>query len=152
MPGAGVMLNNMLGEEDLCPQGFHNWPTDQRMTSMMAPSLIQFPDGRVVATGSGGSNRIRTALLQVLVNLIDHRMSVEDAVAAPRIFWESGLLSVEGGFEERELASLLESYPRHELWGERNLFFGGAHTVEHGSGGFHGAGDPRRGGVCRIVR
>ncbi|NIM64284.1 MAG: Gamma-glutamyltranspeptidase, partial [Acidobacteria bacterium] len=55
VPGTGLMLNNMLGEEDLVPQGFHRWPLNQRMTSMMAPSMLLFPDGRLVATGSGGS-------------------------------------------------------------------------------------------------
>ncbi|MCP3979117.1 MAG: gamma-glutamyltransferase [bacterium] len=152
LPRTGIMLNNMLGEEDLNPQGFHCWEPDERMTSMMSPSLIYWKDGRIVATGSGGSNRIRTAILQVIVNLVDHGMSVEDAVASPRIFHEGDTLSVENGFRDSELSGLLEDFPRHELWGEQNLYFGGAHTVEHeAGGGFHGAGDPRRGGVCLVV-
>jgi len=71
IPGTGVMLNNMLGEEDLNPEGFHRWPTAHRMTSMMAPTILLERDGRTVATGSGGSNRIRTAILQVLLNLVE---------------------------------------------------------------------------------
>jgi len=118
---------------------------------MMAPSILEWPAGRVVATGSGGSKRIRTAVLQLVVNLVDHGIGVEDAVANPRIFLEDGLLSVEGGFEPDHVASLLEDYPRHEVWDELNLYFGGTHTVEHSRGGYHGAGDPRRGGVCTVV-
>jgi len=151
VPGTGFMLNNMLGEEDLSPRGLHAWTPDERMTSMMAPTLVRFTDGGVIATGSGGSNRIRTAILQVLVNLIDHGMRVEEAVAAPRLFFERGLLSVETGFKEEPVEALCRSYPKHELWDELNLFFGGAHTVASRGGGFDGAGDPRRSGVCIVV-
>jgi gamma-glutamyltranspeptidase/glutathione hydrolase len=152
VPGTGIMLNNMLGEEDLCPAGFHNWPEDTRMSSMMAPTLIHWRDGRTVATGSGGSKRIRTALLQILVNLIDHRMGVEDAVTSPRLFLEDGVLSIEGGFRPSVVQQLIERYPQHQVWEELNLFFGGAHILEHRAGAYHGAGDPRREGVCIVVR
>jgi len=152
IPGTGIMPNNMLGEEDLNPHGLHSWQPNQRMTSMMAPTMLRFRDGRTVATGSGGSKRIRAAITQVLVNLVDHGMSVEEAVASPRLYVDQELLSIEAGFEESQVERLLESYPQHHRWDELNLFFGGAHTVEHGSRGFHGTGDPRRGGVCIVVR
>ncbi|NIM01210.1 MAG: Gamma-glutamyltranspeptidase [Acidobacteria bacterium] len=151
VPGTGLMLNNMLGEEDLVPQGFHRWPLNQRMTSMMAPSVLLFPDGRLVATGSGGSKRIRTAILHLIVNLIDYDTSVEEAVNRPRIFLENGHLSVEGGYETAQVERLVESYPEHRVWDEINLFFGGAHTVQRRGSGFEGAGDPRRAGVFRVA-
>jgi len=71
IPDTGVMLNNMLGEEDLNPDGFHRWPVNRRMTSMMAPTLVISPQGKKISLGSGGSNRLRTAILQVLINIID---------------------------------------------------------------------------------
>ncbi|MDX1576417.1 MAG: gamma-glutamyltransferase, partial [Kiloniellales bacterium] len=71
LPRSGIMLNNMLGEEDLNVAGFHAWREGTRMASMMAPTLAFLADGGVAALGSGGSNRIRTAILQVLSNLID---------------------------------------------------------------------------------
>jgi gamma-glutamyltranspeptidase/glutathione hydrolase len=151
VPGTGFMLNNMLGEEDLSPGGLHGWTPDERMTSMMAPTLVRFTDGGLIATGSGGSNRIRTAILQVLVNLVDHGMRVEEAVSAPRLFFERGLLSVETGFGDDAVEALCRSYPKHELWDELNLFFGGVHTVASRGGGFDGAGDPRRSGVSIVV-
>jgi gamma-glutamyltranspeptidase / glutathione hydrolase len=40
IPGTGVMLNNMLGEEDLNPNGFHQWQPNQRISSMMAPTMV----------------------------------------------------------------------------------------------------------------
>jgi gamma-glutamyltranspeptidase/glutathione hydrolase len=152
LKGTGIMLNNMLGEEDINPSGFFNWKPDQRMTSMMAPTLLFAPDQAVIAMGSGGSNRIRTAILQVLRNLIDHGMSVPEAVAAPRIHFERGLLSVEPGFSDTVVHELKRTFSRHHLWENKNLFFGGVHTAgSHPLRGFSGAGDPRRFGVCLQV-
>jgi gamma-glutamyltranspeptidase/glutathione hydrolase len=147
----GIMLNNMLGEEDLNPRGFHQWKENQRMSSMMAPSLVIKPDGTVLTMGSGGSNRIRSALLQVLINLLDFAMDIEQAVHSPRIHLEGNKLSVEGGFKAAEVEKLVSRYPDHQVWDRLNLFFGGVHTVMEDQHGFRGAGDPRRGGVSRVV-
>lgn len=153
IPGTGIVMNNMLGEEDLNPHGFHAWHCDTRMASMMAPTLLARPDGIDVVLGSGGSNRIRTAILQVLVNLVDHRMPVADAVRRPRIHLENGQLSVERGFAERSVRRLFDAHPGAQLWDGRNLFFGGVHAVarDRRSGLLSGAGDPRRGGVCQRI-
>ena len=69
VPGTGIMVNNMLGEEDLNPGGFHTWKPDTRLASMMAPTLVEMPDERL-ALGSGGSNRIRSAILQTVDHLV----------------------------------------------------------------------------------
>ena len=151
IPGTGIVMNNMLGEDDLNPDGFHRWTPDARMTSMMAPTAIGWRDGHRVAIGSGGSNRIRTALLQVIVNLVDFGMEVEEAVVAPRIHVEDAFLSVEGGFDVERIAPVLEAWPEHQLWEARNMFFGGAHTVASGRRGLEAAGDPRRDGACAII-
>ncbi len=152
VPGTGFMLNNMLGEEDLHPYGFERWPEDTRIASMMAPSVLVGQGGGqggdMTALGSGGSNRIRTALLQVLVNLIDHGMAPSDAVVAPRIHYERGVLHIEAGYPEAAVAELCAAYPTHELWPDLNLYFGGAHLAASGA---EGAGDPRRGGVALVV-
>ncbi len=145
--GTGIMPNNMLGEDDLNPGGFHRWREDVRLTSMMSPSLVFRSTGDVIVTGSGGSNRIRSALLQVLVNLIDYGMDVEEAVASPRIHVEGDKLSVEGGFDPEVVDRLTHDFPEYEVWDTLNLFFGGAHTLA----GEWGAGDPRRAGVCMRV-
>ncbi len=149
--GTGIMPNNMLGEEDLNPGGFHRWRENVRLTSMMSPSVAFGRGGDVIVTGSGGSNRIRSALLQVLVNLIDYGMDVETAVARPRVHVEGARLSVEGGFDPDVVARLVDEYPEHEVWETLNLFFGGAHTLVQRAGGVQGAGDPRRDGVCLVV-
>lgn len=148
LPGTGIMLNNMLGEEDLSPGGFHQWQPDRRMASMMCPSVASLPDGGWVALGSGGSNRIRSAVLQVLVNLFEFGMPLEKAVAAPRLHLEGAHLSIESGFEPDALAALSAEWPDYRVWPDYNLFFGGVHAVERlPDGRFLGAGDPRRGGA-----
>ena len=152
-PGTGIMLNNMLGEADINVGGFHRWPEDARMSSMMAPSMIVGAAGDMVAMGSGGSNRIRTALLQVMLNLLAFAMPLDRAVESPRVHFEDGLLSIEGEFGEAECAALALAFPDAEVWAERNMFFGGVHAVrfEPATGRFDGAGDPRRGGVAVIA-
>lgn len=151
IPGTGILLNNMLGEQDLNPRGFHDWPSNRRMTSMMAPSIVTLPDKRSIALGSGGSNRLRTAILQVLINVIDFKMPLDLAVRHPRIHHEAGVLSIECGFDHNELARLLKHYPNHKVWNSLNLFFGGAHSVSRSPDALFGVGDPRRGGYALEV-
>lgn len=150
IPGTGIMLNNMLGEEDLNPHGFHLWPTNRRMTSMMAPTLA-FLEGRTVALGSGGSNRLRTAILQVLINMIDFRMDLETAISSPRLHFEKDLLNIEAGFPAETMTEILSRYPSHHVWPDINLFFGGVHAAAHTLSGLTGTGDPRRGGHSAIA-
>ncbi|MDI6401120.1 gamma-glutamyltransferase [Balneolaceae bacterium ANBcel3] len=151
IPGTGIMMNNMLGEEDLHPHGFHSWPENSRITSMMAPTILTVPGQSLVALGSGGSNRLRTAILQVLLHLTDHNMSLEDAVTAPRIHCEKEELSIEHGFSPSVIEEIKKEWPNTRLWSGYNLFFGGTHAVSADKNGFHGAGDPRRGGCSKRV-
>ncbi len=149
----GFMLNNMLGEEDLSSGRIEDWREGTRLSSMMAPTIILEPDGTVTALGTGGSNRIRTAILQVAVALIDHGMRLEEAVEAPRLHVEKcGTVSFEPGLPEAAEAEFLALGDRAHAWPARNLFFGGVHAARrHGTGGVEGAGDPRRQGVALVV-
>lgn len=150
IPGTGVMLNNMLGEEDINPLGFNCWRPNERMASMMAPSILTLPNGGEVVMGSGGSNRIRSAILQVVSNIVDFGMTPEQAVNAPRVHFENGLLSCEPGWEQALEASDMGC--EHQLWDKRSLFFGGVHCAYRDGSGKPGAvGDPRRGGVGLVV-
>lgn len=151
VPGTGFMMNNMLGEEDINPHGFFDWPCDKRISSMMSPSVIRWPDGRMAALGSGGSNRIRTAILQVASGLIHFGRSPVEAVNAPRVHWERGLLNMEAGLSETAQSALASRHPNVTVWPGQDLFFGGVHVAETGPQGAHGAADPRRGGVVALV-
>jgi gamma-glutamyltranspeptidase/glutathione hydrolase len=144
VPGTGVHVNNMMGEQDLSPAGWFTHPPGRRLPSMMAPTIVLDHGSPELVLGSAGSNRIRSAIVQVIVNAIDHGMDAQDAVDAPRLHFEDGLVYAEPGIA----ADALEG--RQVAWfRERNLFFGGCQAVErhHGTGAFSGGGDPRRGGA-----
>lgn len=153
VPGTGIMINNMLGEEDVVPTGFHNWPVDMRMSSMMAPTALLDKEGGVTIMGSGGSNRIRTAILQVVLNLTEFSMPPDQAVKSPRIHYEGGVLSLENGFPDAAISGLTDIYPDSKIWADRNMFFGGVHAIRYDprNRDTAAAGDPRRGGVSLVV-
>jgi len=140
VPGTGIHLNNMLGEADLIAGARRG----ERLTSMMAPSLV-LRDGRPrLVIGSAGSERLRGAVLQVVANVVGRGMGVRDAVEAPRLHVDGNMVFVEPGVElERE--GLVR-------FGRQNVFFGGASAVEVLEGGeLAAAGDPRRGGAGVVV-
>ena len=146
-PGTGVMANNMMGEDDLHPGGFHSVPPGQRVASMMAPSLVVAPDGTTaLAVGSGGSKRIRTALLQVVAAAVDQERSLAEAVAAPRLHWDGEQLHIESGWAEDVVAALEARWPVIR-WAQPDLYFGGVHAVSPGRAA---AADPRRGGAAHL--
>ena len=148
VPGTGFHLNNMLGEEDLNPRGFHQSDPGERISSMMSPTLI-LEEGVVRAgLGSAGSNRIRSAVLQTTLNLLTG-ISPQAAVDAPRIHLEGGLLQAEPGVDEAALGRIEAAGQEVFRWSQRNLFFGGVQIVtrDPATGKLGGAGDPRRGGA-----
>ena len=151
IPGTDIMVNNMLGEEDLNPHGFHQWTPNQRMSSMMAPTMVLQGGRPYLVLGSGGSNRIRTAILQVISNLVDFDMSLAAAVAAPRIHWENDLFHLEPGYDRDALGHIIGS-AEPVWWQAQNMFFGGVHAVGLDAGGLHGAGDSRRRGAVAVAQ
>jgi gamma-glutamyltranspeptidase/glutathione hydrolase len=168
VPGTGIHLNNVMGEQDLNPLGFHRHPAGRRMPSMMAPSVVM-RDGEVeLVLGSAGSNRIRSALLQTIVGVVDHGLGAREAVDAPRVHFEDGMLYVEPGIDLEELTgpssrpgfvtdspgAAGDRLPPQDVqrqvveFHELNLFFGGVQAVLKQGDAIDGAGDPRRGGVA----
>jgi gamma-glutamyltranspeptidase/glutathione hydrolase len=144
VPGTGVMLNNMLGEGDLHPDGFHAAPPGLRVSSMMAPTVVLGDDGVELVLGTGGSARIRTSLLQAISAVVDFGLDPADAVGRPRIHWDGAAFQVEPGFTAEAVAAL-EALGPVNRWDERNLYFGGVNAVAPDG---RGAGDPRRAGAC----
>jgi gamma-glutamyltranspeptidase/glutathione hydrolase len=146
IPGTGIMMNNMMGEDDLHPDGFFASPAGQRVSSMMIPTIV-LKDGKAEAVmGSGGSKRIKTAILQVLLNIIDFHYSLEDAVEASRVHFEDGTVQIEPDVPLKVLEKLKKHYQVNR-WSKRNMYFGGVHCV---NGNMQGWGDSRRGG-CIVV-
>ncbi len=150
--GFGFMLNNILGEEDVNPGGASGWPANVRPASMMCPTMLDMPDGRLIALGSGGSSRIRSAVFQAVARLCLGEESTHQAVLARRLHVEGGHLDVEAFLDAGDLEQLTYAFPDHRLWPEKNMFFGGVHAVQMTSDGIFAAiGDRRRDGASIVV-
>lgn len=147
VPGTGIHLNNMLGEYDLRPEGRAIAP-GQRLTSMMAPSLVLQGGSPRLVLGSAGSVRLRGAVMQVVVNVVAHGLDVRTAIEAARVHLDEPHIHCEGGHDPGALDELeAMGYDVVRWRRRRNLFFGGVAGVERGpDGGLAAAGDPRRGG------
>jgi gamma-glutamyltranspeptidase/glutathione hydrolase len=153
VPGTGLHLNNMLGEEDLNPLGFHQHEPGLRIPSMMAPTVVLREGTPEVALGSAGSNRIRSAILQTVLGVVDGGLGAQEAVDAPRVHFEGDVVEAEPGVSEEGLAALERDGWKVQRWRERNLYFGGAQAVarDRVTGALSGGGDPRRGGAAIVV-
>jgi gamma-glutamyltranspeptidase / glutathione hydrolase len=150
VPGTGVHLNNMLGEQDLNPLGFHRDPPGRRLPSMMAPTAVLRDGIPELVLGSAGSNRIRSAILQTIIRVVDDGLRAGDAVEAPRVHYEDGIVYAEPGIDTASLERAGRAIARFR---ERNLFFGGVQAAERdAAGAFWGGGDPRRGGDAIVVQ
>jgi gamma-glutamyltranspeptidase/glutathione hydrolase len=124
-----------------------------RVTSMMAPTLVLNEGDIELTVGSAGSNRLRSAILQVIRNVVDVGMSVEEAVRAGRLHYENGVLHAEPGFDPAVLDELERAGYEVVRWRGLNLYFGGTQAARRDpdSGRVSGAGDPRRGGAAVVV-
>ena len=150
----GIQVNNLLGEEDINPKGFHQAEPGTRMHTMMAPT-IGGNQYRRIALGSGGSNRLRNAILATLLNVIEYDLSLEAAVHQPRLHVDRTSAGVGVNVEassipEPLIQNLEREFDSVTAFPSFNMFFGGVHAVESSSGVFGGVGDRRRGG--RTVR
>jgi gamma-glutamyltranspeptidase/glutathione hydrolase len=151
IPGTGIQLNNMMGESDLHPEGFGAAAPGDRVGSMMMPTVVRTGDGTVVAVGSGGSERIPSAMSRALTGVLDFGWPLERVIAAPRLHWDRTTLQVEPGLPAAVLAQLGDRWPVHE-WTRRDLYFGGSHAVaRRPDGTVEAVGDPRRGGSAVVV-
>jgi gamma-glutamyltranspeptidase/glutathione hydrolase len=153
VPGTGLHLNNMLGEEDLNPLGYHKHPPGSRVPSMMAPTVVLREGRPQLALGSAGSNRIRSAILQTILAVVDDGVPAEEAVERPRLHVEGVEVDAEPGIDPAALDLLERRGWTVRRWQERNLFFGGVQAVARAAdgGALSGGGDPRRGGAAAFA-
>ena len=148
IPETGIMLNNMLGEEDLNPEGFFKWPAYVRLPSMMSPTVVIENKKLKLSLGSAGSNRIRSAIIQVILNYLVFGKDIKQAVELPRIHYENHTVFMEPGFTEDVIKKSKQLYET-VVFDEKSLFFGGVQAV---TGDYEGASDPRRGGYTISVK
>lgn len=149
--GTGVLLNNELDDFTAAPGasnafglvGFEaNLPgPGKRPLSSMSPTIV-LKDGKVVlVTGSPGGSRIISAVTQIIVDVIDYRMDIAAAVAAPRIHhqWLPDEVRIERGFPDEVLAELKAK--GHKL--VEPLGYSSANSIVVTTNGLLGAPDPR---------
>lgn len=145
IPGTGIILNNMLGELALLPEGLHNWAPDSRLGSMMSPSIVLDRNGQAeMVIGTGGAGRIPFMLAQVIHKVVDHGMDISEAVKDPRLHIIDNVCNLEPNLPHQV------PYPdgvSARPWEKQSLYFGGVHAVRRGKSGLESQGDPRRGGV-----
>jgi gamma-glutamyltranspeptidase/glutathione hydrolase len=152
LPGFGIHMNNFLGEEDINPAGFHTLAPGALMTTMMAPTIVARDGKPILVSGSGGSNRIRSVILQVLVNQLLFGRSLRESIEASRCHIEGDALWFEQENLAPEAIAVLErACPHVAIFPEANMYFGGVHSVAQNDGEYVGVGDVRRDGVAQVV-
>lgn len=148
----GISLNNMLGEEDLHPDGFHQTPPGTRLYTMMSPTIVLKDNKPVLVLGTGGSTRIRSAIVQVISNLVDFNLSLTEAVNLPRTHFGEGILQLEYGISSQTSTILSHYGYQINPWPAKNMYFGGVHAVGKVGPDWVGVGDSRRTGDSFIVQ
>ncbi|MDH3588882.1 MAG: gamma-glutamyltransferase [Gammaproteobacteria bacterium] len=149
-PGTGIWMNNCLGELELNRRGLDLGPPGTRLTSNMAPAIAHSKQGSVLAIGSPGADRITTALMMTLLNLMRLDLTLEDAIEHPRLHVEiidgEPRIAAEPGIDVGTCA-----FPvRH--FDARSMFFGGVGaTLLDIDGQLHAAADSRRTGGARVT-
>lgn len=159
IPGTGMLMNNEMDDfssKPGAPNGFgliggeaNAIAPTKRPLSSMTPTMI-FKDGRpFVITGSPGGSRIITTVLQVLVNVMDHKMNIAEAVHAPRIHhqWLPDHLQLEPGFSPD--TELLLKMKGQNI--ERAKSMGSVQSIMFKEGVFYGVSDPRRPGAGTVA-
>lgn len=160
VPGAGFLLNNEMddfsakpdtrNQYDLIGRAANAIEPRKRMLSSMSPTIVTKNGQPVLATGSPGGSTIITTVLQVVINVIDHEMSLEDAVGQPRFHhqWKPNRIIYEKfAFSPDTLKALvarghtgLAPFPFRGI--------GDANSILFKDGVIHGVKDPRAEGVA----
>ena len=100
VPGTGMLLNNHMSLFDPHPGRPNSIAPGKRMLSSMSPTIVLQDGQPFFALGTPGGARIFPAVLQAIVNVIDHGMSPQEAVEAPRVWTQGGELELEEAFGE----------------------------------------------------
>jgi gamma-glutamyltranspeptidase/glutathione hydrolase len=141
LPGLDMHLNSMLGEADLL---VGDLTLGERMASMMSPSIGLDGDGLALAIGAAGGTRLRSALVQVMLGVLDEGLSPGEAVERPRLHPTDSVVQLEPGFSDDVPAALEAAGFTVRVWSARHHYFGGVSLVNRTGA----AGDPRRSGAA----
>ncbi len=151
VPGRGFLLNNHMNDFDSGNGKPNSIAPNKRAISSMAPTII-LKDGKPFLTvGTPGATRIVSALVQIIVNIIDFDMSIDQAIEAPRMHCVRKKLYIEGSVDELIIEALKAFGHDVDVRGEKALYFGGAQGIvrDLDSGKLIGGADSRRDGFAR---
>ena len=151
VPGTGVLLNDTMHDFDPRPGKINSVQPGKTPMSSMAPTIFMRDDVPFLVLESAAGPRIITAILQVALNVIDHGMNVQDAIAAPRFHYQGGrenILALEGRIDEGTRDELRKLGYRIDIRDDFDLYFGGVHAIAVEGTALHGGADPRRDGVA----
>ncbi len=139
--GTDMQMNNMLGEGALLPNGYHSWVPNQRLRSMMTPTIIRQNGAIKMITGTGGAGRIPFVLAQTIINALVYNLPVDEAIIFPKMYYDGKIINTELGFDINPSEEI-------KIWPEPSLYFGGTHSIVRSGSHYSAAGDPRRYGVA----
>ena len=148
VPGAGIIMNDQMHDFDPVPGSINSIQARKRPLSSMAPTIVLKDSRPLLCLGSAAGPRIITAILQVLLNVLDFGMPVHEAVAAPRFHCQGSALSLEGGVPAKTQAGLVELGHVIERKRKLDLFFGGVQAIHIHKREMTGMADPRRDGTA----
>lgn len=150
VPGTGIMMNNEM--DDFVPQKNmkNSIEGGKRPLSSMSPTLVLDPKNRPLMTiGSPGATRIIPAVALTISNVIDHGMTLQEAINAPRIAqFQSGKLNAEGRMSFESYNKLQEMGHEINMRGTYDNYFGGVQGImmDYDTKTLQGGADPRRDG------
>jgi gamma-glutamyltranspeptidase / glutathione hydrolase len=150
VPGTGIMLNDEMDDFNPQPGTSNSVEPKKRPLSSMTPTIMLKNGKPFLSVGSPGATRIISALTQIIVNVVDFRMNIQDAIDAPRIHCMTGDIFMESRIPKEVQDALIAKGHKLNVRGAVDLYFGGAQGVmiDPASGMLYGAGDPRRDGAA----
>ncbi|MCP4725571.1 MAG: gamma-glutamyltransferase, partial [bacterium] len=151
VPGRGFLLNDEMADFSNLRDNPNCIAPNKKPVSSMTPTII-LKDGKPFLTvGSPGASRIISALVQIIVNLVDFDMSLDQAIEAPRVHSVTRKLYVEGILDIAVIEALKTLGHSVEVRGEKDLYFGGAQGIlkDPSTGKLIGGADSRRDGFAR---
>jgi gamma-glutamyltranspeptidase/glutathione hydrolase len=162
--GGGFLLNNEMGDFNPEP-GVTNTngqigtrpnlaAPGKRMLSSMTPLIVTTTDGKpLLVTGSPGGRTIINTVAQVVLNVLEFKMSPAAAVEAPRLHhaWFPDRVQVEAPLHKEHAGAIDELKRRGHSISSTGAKQGDAHTIwiDPQTGEYHGAADSRLGGAAR---
>ena len=157
VPGAGFLLNNEMDDFSAKPGSPNMYgllggeankiEPGKRMLSSMTPTIVVKDGATVLVTGSPGGSTIINTVLHIVMNVIDHGMNVEEAVASPRFYhqWKPDQIRFERDSISAETRSTLESMG-HRGFVEAGFAYGDANSIVVQDGQIEATSDPRSAG------